>query len=769
LASDLPLRPVLETSDTIDVAEIASLLRRKLFLIVIISALAGIFSLFRVMNAVPQFTAHGSMYLGDAQGAGNAGGGSGLGFLSDFTTVNDVETQLEIITATALIEKAVLETGLNAQIVPADAKKIKYWRWKFTYHGRIDAFAPDATSMQALYASTPGNFKVVIGENGAYRLLAAEGWFKKPNVILTGTIGKPAAGHGVSLLIQGATPDFQAIPGKVYDLSVISPERLAEAVIGGPLSVVAGGSVVTPTKVAYIQFGWNDPYKAQEFVNQVMQDFIASQLSWKTESASTTEQFVSDQLDKISASLATADQNLAAYQAQTGILSVPQNAQAVINALSQYETQRTSLQLQQEALQQLAQELNNTSDPLNPYLVSQTSDTVLAGLTSSLSDAEIKLSALQLQFTGDTREIQIQQAQISKLQYSIRTIVNNDLSAANKNLASLDKIIGGYNDQIKTMPAESLKVISLQRASDVFGQLYVLLMEKEEEAEVSKAATIINTRIITPADTPQSNTTPKAAVSVVFGAFAGFVIGVAFVFGQRATSGRFESASEIRNAVQLPVYGAIPRQVKPGAVYDRYGLTKGGAFFEAFRLLRSRLTRVLPTGSSVILLVIAPVADEGTAIVAVNLAKTLADNGKRVLLVDADFDLGPLNNVFKIESGRGLIDWLVSKTRPQFINVPSENFKILPAGTASLANAELLDDPGLAGIFAQLREEFDYIILDSPPLPLVSDGLSLGSFADLILSVVSVSHTPRRVFLEHSELLATLDRPYGVIMNAVRT
>ncbi|WP_183267055.1 GumC family protein [Acidocella aromatica] len=755
--------------DSIDLGQLVQSLRRRAGLIAAIMMTTTVIALLHAVLAEPQFTVKGALYLGDAQGPAAAAenNGHGLNFLGDYSNGSDVETQIELITAGALVKNAVLETGLNAQISPAGTPRLTYWRWRLFNHGDTSSFTPGPDTLEALYATTPGRYKLVIGQNDTYKLYVRRGLFEHDRFILDGRLGQPAAGNGVQLVVKPAGEAFQAVPEKEYDLNISSPDVLASALQSGALTVSAGGSAQQPTQIAFLQFGWANPYQAQRFLNQVMQDYIATQLSWKTQSASTTEDFVSNQLKNISTELAQADQNLASYQSQTGILDVPQNEQTIINQLAQYQTQRTTLQLQRDALGQLAGELKNSGGQLNPYLVSQTNDTVLSALTTNLSNEELKLSNLQAQFTGASQNVQIEEAQVTELEEAIRDTVNNDLAAANKNLANLDQIIGNFQSQKKQMPAESLKVIALQRSTDVLGQLYVLLMEKQEEAQVSKAATIINTRIVTPADMPLKPTSPKVIVTVLFGALVGLVIGVGLTLGRRAFSGCFESEEQIRSAISRPIYAAIPRQLKGNITASIFGATGRTPFSEAFRILCRSIYLTGTPDEPMVILIISPSKEDGKTTVAVNLAKTLSANGKRVVLVDGDVHLSRLRSLLRFGNDHGLVDWLASGIRPELHNWPHQNFKFLPAGAKSLLGHELLNEERLHTIFWSLRADFDYVIIDSPPLPTVSDGLILGSFADLILSVVSVSHTSRRALNVHNELIDTLKRPHGIIINEV--
>jgi tyrosine-protein kinase Etk/Wzc len=768
--------PFHENEVDIDLGEISRTVKRQWRKIAIITALATVFAVFYVLFARPQFTVDGSLYLGDAQSGGNAAQAlsSGPNFLSDFQSVSDVETQIELIQSKALLEQAILETGLNSPIVRENAPQLNFWKWRL-FHGKaITAFGSSPGDLDALFAtfaapvSQTATFTVVVGDGGSYRVIEPHGWGFGQKTVLTGVLGQPASGGGLSLLMKPAIDGALPEAGTRFVLKVSPVETVFTTLsTSGALSVSAGGTVTEPTKVANIEFQWNNPYTARRFVDQLMRDFIATQLAWKTESASTMQNFVANQLSNVRASLTNADQSLAKYQSQTGILDVPENAKSLIDRLSTYEVQRTTALLQQAALRQLATEIAHPNKSLNPYLVSQTNDPVLGLLAGQLASAETQLQALSTQFTDNTTEVQIQAASVAKIEDSIRTLVNNNLALANGNLANIDRLIAQFEAQIKTMPSESLQVISLTRASDVFGQLYVLLMEKGEEAEVAKAATIVNTRIVTPAEIPLTSTKPKVTITVLIGVFLGLFAGIAAVLGQRAVSGRFQSDDEIRRLVSLPVYGLLPMQSRTEVATGIFSIHQQSPFAEAFRLLRSNLYQSTVTQSSRVVAITSATIADGKTTVASNLAKILAVDGKDVILVDGDLGRGSLHEVLKISQAPGLTEWLITGVQPKFQTVAGQRFVVLPAGIAPPNPSELLNVPRLAEIIEVLRASFDFVIIDCPPLPAVSDSMTLGQLADIILSVVRIENTPRRGFAMHNETLGALDRRHGMIINGV--
>jgi capsular exopolysaccharide synthesis family protein len=763
--------------DEIDLGDIGRTIVTQWRKIALLAFLTTLLAILFVFHSRPLFTVDGSLYLGDAQtspGGGAAEAAGGLGFLSEFSSVSDVETQIELIRAKALIEQAVLETGLNAPVTATGDTNLRYWRWKLLHGGAIDAFAPHPGDIKALFATlaepqaATALFDIRFGDDGHYDIYRPGGLLSKQSPVLSGVLGQPASGGGLSLELQPAVDGAVPANGVVMRLAVTSAQAVEEALThGGILTVSAGGAATQPTKLANLTMVSENPYQAKAFLDQLMRDFIATQVEWKTQSASVTEDFISRQLKTITDQLDLSDRNLAAYQSQTGLLDVPSNAKAVIEQLSQYEVQRSTFQLQEEVLQQLADEIAHPAGDLNPYLVSQANDVVLGQLAGSLSSAEVELQALRVRFTGDAPEVQAAAASVARIEESIRTLVSNDLKLSADNLANSNRLIAQYEQQLRGMPAQSLRVITLERSSNVYGSLFVLLMQKKEEAEVSKAGTIINTRIVTPPELPLRATKPNASSAVLLGLFAGLFIGIAMALGARALSGKFQTDDEIRRAASLPLYGLIPRRSRAEGSVSVFSSRPQSPFAESFRLLRSNLAQSAPAERLRILLITSASAGDGKTTLSANLAKALADTGKSVLLIDADLHRGRLHTALNVPQAPGLTEWLVSGVRPPVQPVEDQRFSVMPNGILPPNPSELLNEADIGTKLATLRGTFDYVILDGPPLPAVSDAMSLGPHADVILSVVRVGRTKRRAFIVHNETVSALGVRQGMVINGV--
>ncbi len=762
-----------EANDELDLGDIGRALWRQARRIALVTAAATLVAAWSVLVSRPVFTVNGSLYLGQPQSNAGAIGASGFNFVSDFQSVSDVDTQVALLRSKALLEQVILETGMNARLTGADTPDMAFWRWRFYYGKRIDAFAPRPAEVQVADAviTDPGSggaaFALVFDGGGAYRLVGGGGVFNPGRTLVSGTLGQPASGAGVALLINPA-PDGTAPPaGTRYGLTITPAKAVADALLAGPLVVSAGGSGANPTNLADIQLSCGNPFQGQRFVNRLMTDYVATQLSWKTQSAAATEAFVAGQLVKIQQSLAAADAQLSAYQSKTGIVDVPANAQAMLGQLSQYEVQRTGLLLQQQALSQLAAATAHPVSGINPYLVTQANDPLLGQLAQTLAAALIQRTTMRVQFTAGAPEVQALDAQIGKIEDAMRTAIANDEAQAAGAMANADALIARFEAQLKTMPAQALEVIALTRSSDVFGQLYVLLMQKEEEAQVSKAAAIIDTRVVTPAEIPLLAARPRAAATVLAGMLLGLFAGIGGVLAGRALSGRFQSDDEIRRLVRLPVYGLIPKRTNSDLQRGIFSTNPQSPFSEAFRLLRTNLYQSASGRQARVILVSSAGSGDGKTTIAANLAKILADDGKRVVLVDGDLYRGRVHQALKLDQAPGLTEWLVTMQPSAFQPVAGQRFVVLAAGVFPPNPSELLNEPVLGEILAALRAAFDFVIIDGPPLPAVTDSVTLGQDADLLLSVVKVAHTSRRAFAVHIETLGKLERRHGVVINGV--
>ncbi|MDE8346909.1 MAG: GNVR domain-containing protein, partial [Acidocella sp.] len=514
-----------------------------------------------VMHSHPSFTETGSLYTqglspsASGPAPSDQNGNSFLGSLGNYQSITDSETQVDTLTSPLLLQQAVLATGLNTIVTNSQSIFPRYLAWHMFHGAKISAFAPNSTALQALYAnfSDPslksGSYQISFQSNGHYQIL------NDGLPILNGTLGTPAAGGGLQLLLQSSTTGYIPSAGSTYHLSVINPAITAQNLLNGSLSVTPGGTPTSPSDVINISLKWANPYQGAQFVDQLMNDYINTTVSWNSTAAGATVDFINGQLKNVKDQLDSANEQLATYQQETGVLSPSDNAQNLINQESQYELQQAKLRVKVVALQQMREALNTPASGINPYLLGLDSDTTLSALAEKLGETNATLQSMRIQFTNNAPEVRAEEAQVDQLQTGIRSLVQNQLNEAQSNLDTTNSVIADFQKKIASMPAQSLKVVSLTRSSVVLGQLYVLLMQKQQEAALAKAAEVSTTRILTPAQIPFTASAPRPRVIITFAMIIGLLISTGWVLAQRAFSGRFASEAEVRRILKSPIYG----------------------------------------------------------------------------------------------------------------------------------------------------------------------------------------------------------------------
>lgn len=760
-------RPSFE-EDEISLQEIATTLRRGRRLIAIVTAVALTIAVFYVLLARPRFDVTGSLYLGDTHSNSPAAGAlSSLSFLSGFAMTGNIASQVEVIKSRALVEQAILQSGLNARITTPDAWNLRYVYWRLIDGASIGAYAPGPHHLEALYAtlSQPGanpvGFTLTFSQQGAYRI-SAEG-----HTVLRGTLGSPASGGGLSLLIKPAQTGFIPKAHSRFHLQVTPVGVVYEDLLKGPLSVGAARSGVKFTEVVHLGLQNYNPYAARQFLNTLMRDYIAMHLRWKTQSAGAMEGFVESQLGKIRSALTHADNRLAAYQQKSGIVSVPDNAKAAIREVSHYELERTQARLHLMALNQVAQNLAHPHTALNPYLLSQTGDLVLGQLTEKLAAAQTQYRALRVEYTPAAPVVEIKAAQIHQIQQAITHLIDNQQHLAQAELTNLNGLIARYDAEVRALPARSLKVLALTRSSEVLGKIYVLLMEKEQEAALSKAATISDTRVLSPAVLPLHDDAPKPKLIVILALLLGLMSGAGWVLVRRMFSAKYESEEEIRKAIRLPLYGLIPEWPRKSRAETLFTAAPQSASAEAFRVLRSNLYRSAPGTPNQVIVVTSASPNDGKTTTACYLAQYLAEDGKRVVVIDADLHKPELHTFLAIDLSPGLSDGLSTEVTVEPRIVPQARFVAIPGGVIVPNPMEMLSSPRMAAILADLRSRYDFIVIDCPPFPAVADATTLVAHADLLFVVTRPSNTLRRALAALMEHLVPLSSRAGLIINGV--
>ena len=527
-------------------------------------------------------------------------------------------------------------------------------------------------------------------------------------------------------------------------------------------SGVRVGIVGRYSSLLLVSYSDTVPMRAQEVVNALCEAYIEEGLERQTSEAEKSLVFLDEQLEVISKKLERSESSLETYKKKNVLIDIGSQAQATMSTLTDYEAKLTQLELQLNVVSSLQQYIASGQDISNISFDSlQLNAPSLGDMLTQLQEKKAEMSALLVEYTEFHPEVVKVNEQINMLKNRIdSSIVNVEQNLVSQK-KSIEKIIQKYTKSMQALPQKELELANLQRSFMVNEKVYSFLLERRAETAVLKASTVSNVSIVDSALMPGGAIKPKRKTIVVFGFLLGLVLGVGLTLLRELLDNTIKSKEDVERLSVIPVYGVIPivKEKKFGSV-----------FLEAFRVLRTNLEFMRVDKKYQSLVVTSTVSGEGKTTVSANLAVILAKGGKKVVVVDLDMRRAKLSEYFELQNDKGVSTLLSKKhTLEEVIqHADKEGVDIIAAGPVPPNPSELIMSDHAKEMMQSLRERYDYIVLDTPPVGLVTDAAILMHQADASLLVVKHGYSKK-------EFVRNLDRMVkehkiehvGLILNGV--
>ena len=326
-------------------------------------------------------------------------------------------------------------------------------------------------------------------------------------------------------------------------------------------------------------------------------------------------------------------------------------------------------------------------------------------------------------------------------------------------IKELDKIVQGYEARFMKLPKNAIELAKLKRNSEALEKLYLLVEQRYQEAIINEQSQPGNVLIIDEARIPLRPSKPNRSLIVIIGLLLGAGLAVGYVFVKNYFDDTIKTPDDIENR-KINVLAWVPRfeSILAGDESVQFIVDKlpDSIPSEAFRALRTRIqfSRV-NTESLKTLLITSSAPQEGKTTIAVNLAGSFAHSKKKVLLIDCDLRKPSVHKLFGANRTPGLIDYLIGNAKLNEVLTVSKisNLSYISAGTIPPNPAEMLDSQEMRNFLKKMRDEYDLIILDSPPIIAVTDSEILTSMVDGTLLVVSSENTEIEMMERSVELI----------------
>lgn len=541
----------------------------------------------------------------------------------------------------------------------------------------------------------------------------------------------------------------------------VTKERHITAFINRPFSVAKGYAnslSITPTSkmtsVVVISLKNSNTRRGKDFINKLLEMYNVNANNDKNEVAQKTAEFINERIGIISKELGSTEQDLENFKRSVGITDLSSEAQIALTGNAEYEKKRVENQTQINLVMDLQRYMQGNEYEVLPSNIGL-QDAASAGAIDRYNEMLVERKRLLRTSTENNPTIINLDTSIRAMRSNVQATLDATLKGLQITKEDLAREASRYSRRISDAPTQERQFVSIARQQEIKAGLYLMLLQKREENAITLAATANNAKIIDEALADNNPVFPKKMMVYLAALLLGIGLPVGVIYLIGLTKFKIEGRVDVEKLTSLPVIGDIPlADEKSGsiAVFEN----QNNLMSETFRNVRTNLQFILENGKNVIL-VTSTISGEGKSFVSSNLAISLSLVGKKVVIVGLDIRKPGLNKVFNLSrKEHGITQFLTNPTvdlmdlvQPSDIN---KNLFILPGGAVPPNPTELLARDGLEKAIETLKASFDYVILDTAPVGMVTDTLLIGRTADLSVYVCRADYTRKAEFTLINEL-----------------
>ena len=509
------------------------------------------------------------------------------------------------------------------------------------------------------------------------------------------------------------------------------------------------------TSVAVISLKNSNVQRGKDFINKLLEMYNINTNNDKNEVAQKTAEFINERIGIISKELGSTEKDLESFKRGAGITDLTSDAQIALTGSAEYEKKRVENQTQINLLQDLQKYMQNEGYEVLPSNIGL-QDLNLAAAINRYNDVLVERKRLLRTSTENNPTIINLDTSISAMKENVQVSLDRVLRGLFITKADLDREASRYSRRISEAPGQEREFVSIARQQEIKAGLYLMLLQKREENAITLAATANNAKIIDEAIADDAPVAPRSKITYLIALILGVGIPVGVIYLLELTKFKIEGRADVEKLTSAPIVGDIPlTDEKQGAiaVFEN----QNNLMSETFRNVRTNLQFMLGNDKKVIL-VTSTVSGEGKSFISGNLAISLSLLGKKVVIVGLDIRKPGLNKVFNISKReQGITQYLANPEKNLMdlvqLSDVSKSLYILPGGTVPPNPTELLARDGLDKAIETLKKNFEYVILDTAPVGMVTDTLLIGRVADLSVYVCRADYTRKNEYTLINELI----------------
>jgi capsular exopolysaccharide synthesis family protein len=514
------------------------------------------------------------------------------------------------------------------------------------------------------------------------------------------------------------------------------------------------------------------PGRAVMFLDTLAQVYIENTLKSRLEINYNTLLYIDRQMREVTNILDNIEDTMQDYKEVRAILDLDREGQEYFTKLSRYDGQKTELELQLGSLRDLENYIIQDKDPefLPPSVYLISGDGFLGKSVTELYNLQIARNIALVEAKPESFAIQQVNKQIEALKKNLLTYIGNTRKALKERISNVSEQISNYIGNIKTLPQKQRGLVNIQRKLKVNEDMYLFLLQKKANTIIARASIIPETKVIESARSMGviSPNKPKILYSFLG---AGLIIALCIVFVRTVFYERVESYEELKAATTLPILGEVLFSPSVKELSIAVENEPKSPLAESFRTIRTNLQymAISPGPQSIVITSNNP--GEGKTFCSLNLASIFAKAGKKVLLLELDLHKPRVQKGLNMQVDSGITTIVIGKTSIEQSIYPTsiENLDVILSGPLPPNPSELVLSPKLAEIIQYGKQHYDYVIIDTPPVGLISDALILMKMADISLFVLNTKVAYKEAINNAHEIVKfNKVGNFGFILNGVK-
>ncbi len=514
--------------------------------------------------------------------------------------------------------------------------------------------------------------------------------------------------------------------------------------------------------------------KAIDFLNTLVNNYIENSIEVQKTVNENTVRFIDAQLADVENQLNNVESNLESFQKSRTTLNLGEESGMLFQRVVDFDSEKARMNIQLKSVDMMYDYLTNSTGEnmaISPSVLAEANDPGLQGAFDELYALQQKRSNLLFSNTESSKSVVESDAMISRSKQKISGIVLNIRKNLVNKINSISSQIGSYNSALRQMPSTQRGIVNINRNVEIYSEIYKFLLETRAQTIIAKAS-IVADKIILESAYGNGLLHPLPVMTLAAGIGGGLALALLIIFFKGIYYNYVFSKEDIKEVTDLPIIGVIGKSKEAEEEYLMVDKHPQSQIAEAFRVIRTNLSYFASKSKHKIILVTSTMPGEGKTFTAVNIATILTRAKKKVVLLDLDLHKPKQANAFNLQNDVGVTSYIVGKATINQITKDSgiEDLKIILSGPRTPNASELILDENLEKLISELKEAYEYVIIDTPPIGLLSDALVLMKQSDINIFVMKAG-VSKRDFIDIAHQLVEKNeiKHMSIVLNGVST